>query len=309
MSEKLYRCLLSLYPSKFREEYGEHALQVFLDRSRDEQGVCLRARFWFDLLIDLFISIPAEYRRSRTPKLVAAIPNELQNGYGVFGFVGQRGLPLHWIFVGGLLSFFSLFLLLTLASYRIQGEWIGNPGTPMQSADFWRSVAPRQLLPWASPDNAEVVVLGKPQSERYEHHQAAASRPADGLWSLLVMRFHSEPARPEDRDTPASEAFWKWFDAFNSGDQKTLETYLRGFQPEDSVRSELKLRTLTGGFRLQAVITSERHLIQVLLRDKNSWTRYLASIRTAAGTEPPKIVSLHLGQIPKDADIEESPLN
>jgi hypothetical protein len=38
MSEKIYALLVRLYPSHFREAYGEAALQLFRDRARDEKG-------------------------------------------------------------------------------------------------------------------------------------------------------------------------------------------------------------------------------------------------------------------------------
>ena len=38
MSEKIYAWLLRLYPSRFREVYGQEALQFVRDRCRDEKG-------------------------------------------------------------------------------------------------------------------------------------------------------------------------------------------------------------------------------------------------------------------------------
>ena len=61
MSEKIYALLVRLYPSHFREAYGEAALQLFRDRARDEKGFFSRVRLWFDLLTDLAISVPREY--------------------------------------------------------------------------------------------------------------------------------------------------------------------------------------------------------------------------------------------------------
>src|SRR6516164_605633 len=62
MSEKVFRLLLYLYPSHFRFEYGDEALQLFRDRSRNEIGVWSSVQLWLDLLADLFISLPREYR-------------------------------------------------------------------------------------------------------------------------------------------------------------------------------------------------------------------------------------------------------
>jgi len=61
MSEKIYALLLRLYPSRFREAYGDEALQLFRDRARDEKGFFPSLRLWLDLLADLAISIPRQY--------------------------------------------------------------------------------------------------------------------------------------------------------------------------------------------------------------------------------------------------------
>ena len=71
MSEKIYAWLLRLFPSRFREEYGEDVLQLFRDRARYETGFFPALRLWMDLLIDLAISIPREYGRAE-PELVSA---------------------------------------------------------------------------------------------------------------------------------------------------------------------------------------------------------------------------------------------
>ena len=42
MSEKIYTCLLRLYPPAFRNKYREEALQLYRDRLRDEIGMFRR---------------------------------------------------------------------------------------------------------------------------------------------------------------------------------------------------------------------------------------------------------------------------
>jgi hypothetical protein len=73
MSEKIYAWLLRLYPSHFRKAYGQEALQLFRDRSRDETGFLPRLRLWCDLLADMAVSIPREYRRQEPALAVAAV--------------------------------------------------------------------------------------------------------------------------------------------------------------------------------------------------------------------------------------------
>ena len=50
MSEKIFAWLLRLYPSRFRADYGNEALQLLRDRVRDEEGFLSKMQLWFDLL-------------------------------------------------------------------------------------------------------------------------------------------------------------------------------------------------------------------------------------------------------------------
>jgi hypothetical protein len=69
MSEKIYGWMLRLYPAHFREVHGGEALQLYRDRLRDERGLVRRTRLWFDLLLDLAVSVPREYRRAESTLL------------------------------------------------------------------------------------------------------------------------------------------------------------------------------------------------------------------------------------------------
>jgi len=72
MSEKIYALLLRIYPTRFRETYGDAALQLFRDRLRDERGFIPRLRLWLDLIGDLAMSVPREYIKA--PQALAAAP-------------------------------------------------------------------------------------------------------------------------------------------------------------------------------------------------------------------------------------------
>jgi hypothetical protein len=103
MSEKIYACLLRLYPSHFREGYGEEALQLFRDRARDERGFLPSLRLWLDLLVDLAISIPREYRHVR-PAHLGSVAQQRLDGAPSF-FVLEDGSPrLRAFLCGGILS-------------------------------------------------------------------------------------------------------------------------------------------------------------------------------------------------------------
>ena len=62
MSERIYSLLLRLYPSGFRQAYGEDALQLLRDRARDERGFLSGLRLWLDILSDLAVSNLRTYR-------------------------------------------------------------------------------------------------------------------------------------------------------------------------------------------------------------------------------------------------------
>jgi hypothetical protein len=90
MSEGLYALLLRLFPKRFRDVYAEEALHLFRDRARDERGAIRHLRLWFDLLLDLAVSVPR--LRFRERRRVAAAVQRLE---GVPGFHVLEGRPPH----------------------------------------------------------------------------------------------------------------------------------------------------------------------------------------------------------------------
>jgi len=120
MSEKIYAWLLRLYPSRFRETYGDDALQVFRDRSRDEKGIVLSLRLWLDLFVDLAISVPCEYFYAE-PELVAASAQHPFNGTPLFYVVRDESPRPGALVLGSMLSLGALVtfsILLSQGSYH-----------------------------------------------------------------------------------------------------------------------------------------------------------------------------------------------
>lgn len=103
MSEKIYALLLRLYPSHFREAYGEEALQLFRDRARDEKGFSSGLRLWLDLLADLAISVPREYCYVQPALLGASAPHRLAGVPAFHVLQGESPRPLA-MFFGSVLS-------------------------------------------------------------------------------------------------------------------------------------------------------------------------------------------------------------
>ena len=103
MSERIYAWLLRLYPSHFRKAYGDEALQLFRDRARDERGFFSGMRLWLDLLGDLAISVPREYRHN--PRVVVASPaRHCLDGTPSFHILEDKALSFGSLLYGGVVS-------------------------------------------------------------------------------------------------------------------------------------------------------------------------------------------------------------
>jgi Peptidase family S41 len=131
MSDKIFRLLLRLYPSRFRQEYRDEALQLFRDRARDETGMWRSVRLWCDLLTDLVISIPREYGHTRL-EVAGPSAKACLNGTPTF-FVFETTSPgRRPLLVGGLLSLITLVSFLSLmnvSNFRPPRSWsFASPG-------------------------------------------------------------------------------------------------------------------------------------------------------------------------------------
>ncbi len=120
MSEKIYAWLLLLYPSSFQKAYGEEALQLFRDRARDERGFLPSLRLWLDLLSDLTISLPREYR-SVSAAVVVSQAQHLWDGTPSFHILEADALSFRSLLHGGIASLVVFSCILVLLGHR------GNP--------------------------------------------------------------------------------------------------------------------------------------------------------------------------------------
>jgi len=103
MSEKIYALLLRMYPARFRQAYGDAALQLFRDRFRDERGFVPRLRLWLDLVGDLAVSVPREYRKA-SPALSALPAAQPSAEMLSFRILQDEPPRPEAIFIGSLLS-------------------------------------------------------------------------------------------------------------------------------------------------------------------------------------------------------------
>ena len=129
MSEKVYAWLLRLYPANFQKAYGEEALQLFRDRFRDEPGFVARIRLWQDLLADVFVSLPRQYRYVH-PALASASSGQRVGGVPCFDVLESGSPRPAALCMGGLLS------LVMLVAVSILMSWKGGNGSLRGSSLF-----------------------------------------------------------------------------------------------------------------------------------------------------------------------------
>jgi len=103
MSEKIFACLLWLYPPRFRTKYEEQIAQLYRDRLRDERGLGKRVRLCFDLVRDAMVGIPQAYRYTYATMTAIAVEPGWE---GVPSFRTLPREPLHpvSILMGSFLS-------------------------------------------------------------------------------------------------------------------------------------------------------------------------------------------------------------
>jgi hypothetical protein len=122
--------------------------------------------------------------------------------------------------------------------------------------------------------------------------------------ALLCLTSSQATQTPAIPDTPAGRTLQAWFDAFNSGDRGRLEAYLKKYDPEKSVDSELGFRNQTGGFELVRIINSDRLRIDFHVKEKASPTNAVGRIEVK-DADPAVVVRFRLRAIPTGMTAED----
>jgi hypothetical protein len=103
MCEKKYAWLLRLYPSGFRREYEDAALQLIRDRLRDETGFFKRICLGWDLVTDVLAGLPQAYRNSYAMTEAASL-SPTTAGIPSFETLNKKPLAPGSILVAGVVS-------------------------------------------------------------------------------------------------------------------------------------------------------------------------------------------------------------
>jgi hypothetical protein len=199
MSEKIYACLLRLYPTRFRHAHGEDALQLFRDRLRDETGFVCRTRLWLDLFVDLAISLPRLYVHAQPAFTAASVAHSA--GTPLFFVIEDESLGPAALFSGcaitiAALSLFSVLLnqASTLHGFRfraLHSEFRPvNPQIPAASKAEADSTA-KQALVNATPDTYATSEELFPPPIDYSaltDVKASAAAPGSLSWQVVNSR-------------------------------------------------------------------------------------------------------------------------
>jgi retinol-binding protein 3 len=126
------------------------------------------------------------------------------------------------------------------------------------------------------------------------------------IFSLLfTLSAYAQTTIP---DTAAGKVLRAWLDAFNSGDRAKLETYIKTFDPQQSVERMMGFRDQTGGFDLLAIDTSEPSLIKFRVKEKASSTVALGTIQLK-DAQSSVVETFSLRAIPPNAVVENVKLD
>ncbi|PYT96813.1 MAG: hypothetical protein DMG38_22355 [Acidobacteria bacterium] len=177
MSEKIYVWLLRLYPSRFREAYGEDALQLFRDRAREEEGFLLRLRLWFDLLSDLALSVPREYFHVQ-PRLASLSAHLRPDGVPSFCVLAKESLGPGALLFGGVLSVAALVTFSVLLNHGVRHVPLSALIRPTQRSAGARSSPFDSSAPPTANNTGQETIGSKPPEQ--PEIAATSSRPNHG---------------------------------------------------------------------------------------------------------------------------------
>ena len=102
-------------------------------------------------------------------------------------------------------------------------------------------------------------------------------------------------------NTPAGNTLQAWLEAFNSGDRGKIENYIKTIDHQQSADGMMNFRSMTGGFDLISIDSSEPLHIRFRVKEKDSDTRGIGSITVKDG-QPPTVESFGLRALPPGVD-------
>jgi hypothetical protein len=198
MSEKIYTCLLRLFPSAFRRHYQEEALRLLRDRLRDERGFFPRLRLLVNLMADTVGALPQAYRNTYAEAAPASALTPHFEGAPSFQTLQTEPIRPATIAIAGILSLTALAIFMFMMGrpvpYRPAAQ--SGPMSPIESVI-------ERLNQSISPDSAESAGPNTPEPTSAETGRSEArplSRtnaiPSYGAKSAASAA--SQPPQPDE---------------------------------------------------------------------------------------------------------------
>ncbi len=122
---------------------------------------------------------------------------------------------------------------------------------------------------------------------------------------MLPSAFCQAPTIP---DTPAGHTLSAFLDALNSADRTRLDSYIRTYDPVDTVDGLADFSSRFGKFTLLAILDSKPGFITFRVR-RSADNRELFGTFILASTNPPKVKDWTVRPIPPGASIANAPLD
>jgi hypothetical protein len=208
----MYAWLLRLFPSHFREAHGDDALQLFRDRARDEKGFVPRLRLWLDLLADLAISLPREYRLLQ-PALIGAATQQRVAGAPAFFVLGDESPRPGALFFGSVLSWIALAalsILINLPGNHLPLRASSSAGHYQRANSSRSSASPGSAQRAAAGTKGNTVASTFPQStmavpsSESGRSKSSAPQPSAVLPPDSSRSLQPQPSQPQDDASPVN---------------------------------------------------------------------------------------------------------
>ena len=190
MFEKLYSCLLRLYPSPFRNAHGEESLQLIRDRARDERGFFPSLRLAGDLLVDWMLSVSRDYRRSPAALAAPSMQRPL-DGTPSFQILEGESPRAAALISGGALSCLAVVALSLFVNHARSDRPLnflsfmnasGVPAAQAQSQEATGTTArPVVEKPDFDAERHRVIAAAVDDLKRYYAYPETAQKVADAL--------------------------------------------------------------------------------------------------------------------------------
>jgi D-alanyl-D-alanine carboxypeptidase len=309
----LYRWLLHLHPSAFRQRFAEEMLWIF-DEAAATQGA---PRLFADAFISLMRQWIVRPESWHTP-LPTAIPSTSTGSTTFFTWeyveVPRHSLPFYRWMQG---SVISLGMLCTV--WLMAGRGGRVPNLLNDSAALPSSEAGRALPSQNSQGSLAEFGASRPSKGGYgisgthEDVRARQLRQQERAVQVAIggrsvhgsLRYPAgfQTAAVEKPKTPAEEQFSAWLATFNSGDRAQMEEFVSHFKDpnEHELNGTMGFRQSTGGFELRKVEGSAPLRVSGLVqeRDSDQFARFTMDVEAEA---PHKITRFDLRVIPRPAE-------